>query len=281
MVTMVAADLTFTLESEDGPAVTGRLTGRANRLVLEVDDPAAFAGGGDAGFVQAVAEGLANRGMVVQVVQGDVHLVTIGAVHAPWWQRRFTGSHHIRLGGLRGALTSARARTSSPGVLPDPTLMPPGTMWPPAPTMLRRVRGTGTTHDPAQGGAPRLVLVKDQYLPGERQLVVWLHDGLTIGSGRESDVRLPGLEAVHAQLVHDEDDEWVIESVAGVTRVHGAPTARQVLRTGARITLGEHQLAYHREEHADHGRPFGGRIGGELGHQRTQPGRPTHEGPEF
>ncbi len=82
-------------------------------------------------------------------------------------------------------------------------------------------------------------------------------------------------------LRHDEDDEWVVESLAGVTRVHGAPVIRQVLRTGARVTLGDHQLAYFREEHADHGRPFGGRVGGELGHQRSQPPRPGHTGPDF
>lgn len=281
MVTMVGADLTFTLEGEDGRSVSGRLSGRANRLVLEVDDPGAFASADDAPFVRAVADGLAQRGMVLRVVQGDRHLVSIGAVNAPWWQRRFTGSRRIRLGSVRGAITSARARATSEPVLPTAALVPPPTLWPPAPTMLRRVRGTGTTHDPAHGGSPRLVLVKDQYLPGEKQLVVWLSDGLTIGSGRTSDVRLPGLAPVHARLVHDEDDEWVVEAVDGLTRVHGAPVVRQVLRTGARITLGQHEFAYHREEYADHGRPFGGRIGGELGHQRTQPGRPTHTGPEF
>ncbi len=32
-------------------------------------------------------------------------------------------------------------------------------------------------------------------------------------------------------------------------------------------------MSFFREEYADHGRPYGGRIGGELGHQRTQPSR--------
>ena len=281
MVTMVATDLAFSLDVEGGPHVRGQLYGRANRLVLEVDDPAAFAGGDDAPVVRALAEVLARCGIVVRVVHDGRPLITMGAVSAPRWQRRLTGSRRIRLGGLRGAVTAARGRRGSDQVLPDLRLVPPTTLWPPAPTMLRRVRGAGATHDPAHGGAPRLVLVKDQYMPGETQLVVWLYDGLTFGSGRQSDVRLPGLEPVHAVLRHDEDDEWVVEAVAGVTRVHGAPVTRQVLRTGARLTLGDHQLAYHREEYADHGRPFGGRIGGELGHQRRQPGRPDRDGPEF
>ena len=32
-------------------------------------------------------------------------------------------------------------------------------------------------------------------------------------------------------------------------------------------------MSFYREEYADHGRPYGGRIGGEIGHQRPQPAR--------
>lgn len=46
-----------------------------------------------------------------------------------------------------------------------------------------------------------------------------------------------------------------------------------VLRTGSRVDLGRWTVTFYREEYADHGRPFGGRIGGELGHQRVQPQR--------
>ena len=56
--------------------------------------------------------------------------------------------------------------------------------------------------------------------------------------------------------------------------MHGAVVLHEaLLRTGARIELGPWTLLYAREEHADHGRPYGGRIGGELGHQRPQPRR--------
>ena len=30
-------------------------------------------------------------------------------------------------------------------------------------------------------------------------------------------------------------------------------------------------MVYAREEYADHGRPYGGRVGGEVGHQKAQP----------
>ena len=32
-------------------------------------------------------------------------------------------------------------------------------------------------------------------------------------------------------------------------------------------------MSFYREEYADHGRPYGGRVGGEIGHQRPQPPR--------
>lgn len=276
MSTVVGADLEFTLSREGHEDVRGRIRGRNNRLVLEVDDAGAFAGGADAPAIKAVAEGLARRGMTLKVVQSDRHLVTLGAVRAPWWQKRYTGTRRIKLGSLRGAWTSARSRGRSQGpALPTAGLIPPPVLLPELPLFRRRL--ARTTHDPDRGGAARLVLVKEAYLPGEAETVFWLRDGLTIGSGPDCDVRLPGLREQHAVLHHDQDDEWVIRGVEGITRVHGAPVVRQSLRTGARVTLGDHELAYYREEYADHGRPFGGRIGGELGRQETQP--PRESGP--
>ncbi|MCY7396951.1 MAG: FHA domain-containing protein [Nocardioides sp.] len=271
----LSADLTFELQVEGRETVHGRLRGAGRSLVLEVDDPGAFAGSGDAPAIAAVAEGLASRGLVVRVVSGGEHLVSLGAVVAPWWQRRLTGSRRIRLGSLRGALTSARSRArATPPVLPDLELVPPPTLWPPAPTFLRRVRRRiTTTHDPARGGGPRLVLVRSAVWPGERQPVFWLVDQVVIGSDPGCDVVLPRLAPRHAVVTHDADDEFVVAAVQGVVRVHGAPVDRSVLRTGARLELGEHQLVFTREEYADHGRPHGGRIGGEAGFQQPQPPR--------
>jgi hypothetical protein len=273
----VVADLSFAVEVPGGRTVHGTLRGAGNRFVLEVDDPGAFAGDRDAPAIRTLAAGLAGRGMAVRVVQDGRHLVTFGAVRAPWWQRRATGSRFIRLGSLRGAWTSARSRTRDTApVLPDDSLTPPTTLWPPAPTFQRRPRRrVTTTHDPARGGGPRLVLVAGQDVwAGQRQAVYWLADTVTtIGSGQDCDVCLPQLPEVQAEVHHDEADELVIVARSPGVRVNGAQVRRQVLRTGARVEVGPWQLAYYREEYADHGRPYGGRIGGELGHQRPQPPR--------
>ena len=278
MSVRVAADLVLELERPGAATVRGRMTGRDNRLVLEVDDAGAFAGAGDAVAVRALAQGLAAQGVQVRVEHGGTHLVTLGAVSAPWWQRRLTGTRRVRLGSLRGAWTAGRprARRTAP-VLPDAGLLPAPTLWPIAPTMQRRPRRrTTTTHDPAGGGQARLVhargpVDRSRWLPA-----YWLQDGLTIGSSEACDVVLGGLAPVHARIGHDEHDEWVVHAVDGVVLVHGAPTVSNILRTGTRVDLGDHTLIYAREEFADHGRPFGGRIGGELGHQVPQP--PRHRG---
>jgi hypothetical protein len=282
MSTRLTADLRFSVESPDGRTVGGHLHGDGRRLRLEVDDPAAFAGLADAPAVAGIAEALAVRGLVLDVTEGpgQRRLLSLGAVRAPWWQRRITGSRRISLGGWRALGAPGRARLrelagrvqgkeSAGGVLP------PATPFPLAPTFARRVRVRPTgTNDPARGGQPRLVLVRDSYRPGERQPIYWLGEGsCRIGSGADCDIRLPGLRELHAEVVHDERDEFVVVAHAPATYVHGAPAIRAVLRTGARLQVGEWTLAFARAEYADHGRPFAGRIGGELGHQRPQPVR--------
>ena len=102
----------------------------------------------------------------------------------------------------------------------------------------------------------------------------------TIGSDRGCDIVLPDLAPRHAVVRHDDADEYVLESRGPETRVHGAVVDRPaILRTGARVDVGPHSLSFFREEYADHGRPYGGREGGELGHQRSQPPRPSDEEP--
>ena len=285
-LTAILADLEFEVELEGRPAVHGSLRGTRNRLVLDVDDPSALAGGADAPVVRAVARALAGRGIQVRVVRGDRHLITLGDVRAPWWQRLGTRSRHIRLGSARGVLTSARARSGgAPSVLPDASLVPPGTLLPLLPTLGRR-RGRDrptTTHDPARGGGPRLVFaVGNLLVPPDRRRIVWLDDAVTtIGSDPDCDVVLEGLAPLHAEVQHDERDEFVLVAHAPGTRVHGAAVERGLLRTGTRVQLGAWQLTYYREEYADHGRPYGGRIGGELGRQRPQPPRPAAPVPGF
>ncbi len=53
-------------------------------------------------------------------------------------------------------------------------------------------------------------------------------------------------------------------AVLRVTRsTRSDSTERAALHTGDRIELGSWTMSYFRDEHADHGRPFGGRSGGE------------------
>ena len=283
VTTLVSADLDFEVAVSGEDPVRGTLRGSGNLLRLEVDDPSAFAGGRDAPVIRALAGQLAVWGIAITVVHRGTELVTIGATRAPWWQRGATGSRHIRLASLRGAWTAARSRSraTSP-VLPGAALVPPPTMFPIAPTMQRRPRRVAaTTHDPARGGAARLVMASpSQSWTGAQPRVLWLNDDVTtLGSDPTCDIVLPGIAGLHARILHNEYDEFVLEAVGPEVRVHGAQSRKSLLRTGTRIELGSWRLAYYREEFADHGRPYGGRIGGELGRQRPQPPRRAEVSP--
>ena len=280
----VAADLEFTVDVPGRAPVRGSLRGTGGQLELRVSDPSAFAGRGDSDSVRGVAAALAARGVVVSVVAGDATLLTLGATRTSWLQRRLTGSRHIAVGGARGAWTGARGRLrpGAEAVLPDQTLAPPSTLTPLAPTFLRRPRRpVTTTHDPGGGGNPRLILApRSDPWPGDRQPVYALGRTVTtIGSAEECDIRLPGLAPLHAEVRHDGDDEYVLVRTGGRAgrdgdvRVNGEPVGQRILRTASRVQLGGWTLSFYREEYADHGRPYGGRIGGELGHQRPQPSR--------
>lgn len=274
----VQAHLDFEVEVVGQGVVSGTVRGSGHGLTLEVDRPELFAGRTDRGTVEGLTVGLAPRGLTLRVLQGPTHLTTPGTTRVRWWQRRATGSRHSRLGSLRGAWTSGRSRLGRDvgPALPDGGLVPPATMLPLAPTFLpRRRRRVTTTHDPARGGSPRLVLVaQDSYVPGERQPVFWLTDEVTtLGSGLQCDIALPGLARLHARIVHDQQDEYVVRAFDPDTRVDGARIQEQLLRTGSRLTVGRWTLAYSRDEHADQGRPHGGRVGGELGHQQPPPPR--------
>ena len=130
-----------------------------------------------------------------------------------------------------------------------------------------------TTHDPEGGGHPRLVHVADGLVAHrhredlEEHHALSLRQGLnTVGSDEDCDLRLPGLAGCHVHILRMEDDRYVLVNVSGSqhTRVHGRHTHRVELHSGARIELGSHTLTFQRAEFADHGRPNGGRQGGEL-----------------
>lgn len=279
--TRVDADVCFRVDTPGHPPVTGQLEGRGSALTLRVSDPAAFAGGADASGLRRIAAELAGLGISVQVRDADdVPLVSLGAVRCPWWQRPFTRSPHMRVAGLRGVVSAGRGRMRHDGsALPGPGLLPPPTPFPFAPTFLRRpVRRVTTTHDPGRGGLPRLVELKDPAITRSGHPVHWLQqERTTIGSDPACDIVLPGLAPVHAEVVHDDADEFVVTALGDAeVRVHGRRVTSSILRSSSRVELGSvprRPLAFVREEYADHGRPHGGRIGGELGRQRPQPPR--------
>lgn len=136
-----------------------------------------------------------------------------------------------------------------------------------------------TTHAEFGAGNPRLRVSRDG-LRSEFALDV---DVARIGSSPDNELTLDGADAVHATITHDDRDEYVLE-------MHGAgemntnadadathPGERtQTLRTGARFTVGDWELVFAREEFADHGRPYGGRKGGEYSDQPLQPERPDY-----
>lgn len=254
--------------------LTGTVKAAGTTVEIFVDDPAAFRGNNLPGIgqVRAFAGALARRGLAVSVAGPKGPLVSLGAVETSMAQRLLTRSPHIRLGspGTLAPLLGIGRRALEKG--PAPSLLPPSTPFPLVPTVNRRIRRTiTTTHYVRGGGRPRLIFVQNSQVwngqvPREFELVA---DRTTIGSSDDAMLRLDGLEDVHAEVLHTEDDEYVLVPRGAIT---GSVNGREpsILRTGARVQLGAWALAFFREEYADHGRPFGGRNGGELSYQRPQ-----------
>jgi|GEM_PF-875750 len=136
-----------------------------------------------------------------------------------------------------------------------------------------------TTHAAWGAGHPRLLVVRDD----ERHVHELTADVTRIGSASDAELVLAAAAPVHATVVHDETDEYLLHMLReGETGVlswrsigEGSPDA-EVLHTGSHFTTGPWRLVFVRDEFADHGRPYGGRQGGEGAHQRHQPPRPDY-----
>lgn len=274
-------DLRFSMSADDSrPAVGGSVLADGTDVTVSVTEGAVALPDARAGLEWARAFGaeLARFGLTVSLRTRHGIVASIGVVRAPWYLRIFTRSPHLRLRSL-SALRALRRDGRSPDA--QRMHLPPTTLFPPAPTMARRIRRRPTTtHYLPGSGRPRLIFAMqsrtwDGKAPREFDL---LPDVTIIGSSGAADLILPGLEPQHARIVHDERDEYVLY-VAGSERASDKPVLLEssspgrILRTGALITLGEWRLAFFREEFADHGRPFGGRVGGEFAIQRPQPER--------
>ncbi len=137
---------------------------------------------------------------------------------------------------------------------------------------------TTTTHDPRGGGHPRLIFGHDHHAPaGSPQREFDLLAGVTVvGSSPGADLQLAGLDSRHGEIRRDAADEYVYVHLGTLTSgtVNGLSVTRKVLHTGDRIKLGSWTLSFYREEFADHGRPHGGRLGGQRHQQPQQQPRP-------
>ena len=150
-------------------------------------------------------------------------------------------------------------------------LLPPATPLPLLPTVRRNIiRRITTTHYTRGSGRPRLIFVQDA-ATWTGQVPREVNPGRGDDEHRQrprSDL-LPGLDGLHAEIVHNDQDEYVLVPHGTVSGSFG-PAGLSVLRTGARIQMGQWCLAFFREEFADHGRPYGGRSGGEFAYERPQ-----------
>ncbi|MDJ0335155.1 hypothetical protein QMG83_07950 [Salinibacterium sp. G-O1] len=271
-------DLSFSVEA-DSHIIAGTVQAAGAAVTVFVDDPAAFLASGVVrrGALPPIVNVLAAEGVSVTVKGPKGVIASVGAVPTSTLSRIISGSPHVRLGGVSAMLNAVRRSSGAPTVE-----MPPATMFPLVPTMSRRIqRHATTTHYLRGSGRPRLIfVVGSEVWDGKPPREFLLPEGTTtIGSSDSADLQLEGLEPIHAEIRHDEHDDYVFQSLAGDTdampvlvQPRSSQPSGRILRTGARIELGPWRMGFFREEYADHGRPYGGRTGGELAHQKRQPG---------
>jgi hypothetical protein len=274
-VLQVQADLTLSSTAPGGASgITGSVTASGQTVHVFLSDPAAGPVPLSRAVVRNVASSMARRGLQL-VLHGPRGVVlALGDVRTPLWQRLVTRSPYIQLVNLREARRVMMRSSASSGQRPK-VAGAPSTPLPLFPTVSALgPRPVTTTHDPRGGGNPRLIFSWSAWpQEGEVQRVAYLTAArTTLGSSPDCDVQIDGLEELHAVIDRTPQDEYVLTHVAprGTSTVAGVRAQRSLLRTGVGVTVGTTQLTYFREEYADHGRPFGGRIGGELGHQRRQ-----------
>lgn len=135
-----------------------------------------------------------------------------------------------------------------------------------------------TTHAARGAGRPRLH-IRDELNRHVHEITT---DLTRIGSAEDNEIVLAGAEPMHATITHDANDEYVLtmfgagETNAATSRGPEGRRSTETLRTGAHFSAGGWRLVFARDEFADHGRPYGGRQGGEFAHQRRQAPRPDY-----
>jgi len=272
-------DLSFSVAQVDAdgtesPPINATVTANGRHIEIRTEDSALFDGmpRSITRSADAFATELAARNLSLSVIGPQGEIVSLGAVKTTVMSRLLTRSKYMRLGSLKAL---PRFASTSGSEADNPTsLIPPITPWPPAPTFNRKIRRRITTTHAARGsGRPRLIMIQSAQGPVGGPLEFNLvNESTVIGSADSSDLQLAGLEPVHAEIVHDEFDEYVIIRHGYMGGSQSSEPGEGVkLRTGSRVDLGAWKLVFLREEYADHGRPYGGRQGGEFAYQKPQP----------
>lgn len=268
-------DLNFTVDqplegTDDSELVHGTVTAEGRIIHIKADSDSIFrvSRGASRPALGQLAHRLKNSGIQIVIDGPNGNIATLGDVKPNLTGRLAMKSNAVRFGSMKNVkgLLQRDRRSGSQGI--------PSTLFPLFPTFQRnqRMRPT-TTHYADRGGRPRLIFVKDsESWDGKAPKVLNLVDDVVvIGSAQDSGLILEGLEPVHARIVRDDLDEYVLQAVHRVGGSAGLNAGQEyVLRSGARIELGGWRLVFYREEYADHGRPYGGRNGGELAYQRPQ-----------
>ena len=283
----VDADLTFSFSEPQTPgsvprSISGTVLGTGSHIDIRCDAlhtvPIRTAR-----LLRAAAARLAAHGLTLSVHGPAGLLLTIGNVRGSIRDRLLTRSRHVRLARAVQLIRLLRPSGTAAGGLTLAELTPPSTVLPFAPTFRRQPYRVTTTHDPFGGGRPRLLFFAGPHpLPGQGPRTFYLKpSGTTVGSGPKCDLVLSGVDELQAEIQRNDDDEYVLiaRSADLPCRVNGREVTTALLRTGSRIELGSWVMSYFRLEFADHGRPYGGRIGGELGFQRSQ-STPKYQPPD-
>ena len=135
-----------------------------------------------------------------------------------------------------------------------------------------------TTNAERGAGSPRFIIGgarADERSGVAVEHVLLTHELTTIGSASDAAIGLDGLEPVHATVHHTIADEYVLV-LHGPAETSGNPSVvfeggpAYALRHGFELRIGSWTLVFQRDEYADHGRPFGGREGGEFSIQTRQ-----------
>lgn len=267
----VLADLTFSVTTPEGTEASGTLTSDGHTVTVRSDQLDVLAAGQGGGDLRRIADQAFGHGIVLDVGDSGGSLMRLGAVKRRFLHRLVTGSKHAQVVRWKAA-SALKAQVLTSGG--ETIAAPPAASLPSMPRAPWGRRVVTTTHDPYGGGHPRLYLSDTRVAAMNRTVgVIYLEPSVTtLGSGEQADLVLSGVDEVQATIERTPEDEYVLKArgTSVHTYVNGRELPEQTLRTGSRLEIGPWRLTYVRDEHADHGRPFGGRIGGELGYQRPQ-----------